>query len=235
MKRRNFLTAIGTLAVGTPFLGAISSCGSETNVFKGHVFPGLGYSFDALEPYIDAMTMEIHYTKHHKAYYDNFMKAADGTEMLTTPLPQIFSKMSSFPAVVRNNGGGLFNHNLFWELMTPTKNEISSILKAAIESDLGSFDDFKKQFGTAARSQFGSGWAWLSVDSTGKLFVSSTPNQDNPLMDVAEKQGTPILGLDVWEHAYYLKYQNLRGDYIDNFWNLVNWKAVEERYKIAKV
>jgi superoxide dismutase, Fe-Mn family len=235
MKRRNFLTAMGTIAVATPFLGAISSCGSETNVFKGHVFPELGYAFDALEPYIDAMTMEIHYTKHHKAYYDNFMKAADGTEMLTTPLPQIFKKMSSLPDVVRNNGGGLFNHNLFWEVMTPTQNEISSVLKAAIESDLGSFDDFKKLFGTAARSQFGSGWAWLSVDSAGKLFVSSTPNHDNPLMDVAEKQGTPILGLDVWEHAYYLKYQNLRGDYVDNFWNLVNWKAVEDRYKMVKV
>jgi Fe-Mn family superoxide dismutase len=155
--------------------------------------------------------------------------------MLTTPLPEIFKKMSSLPVVVRNNGGGFYNHNLFWEVMTPAQDEISSELKSAIENDLGSFDEFKKQFGTAARTQFGSGWAWLSVDNAGKLFVSSTPNQDNPLMDVAEKQGKPILGLDVWEHAYYLKYQNLRGDYVDNFWNLVNWKAVEERYKIAKV
>ena len=235
MKRRNFLAAMGTIAVATPFIGAISSFAFEKNVFKGHVFPELGYAYGALEPYIDALTMEIHYSRHHKAYFDNFMKAAEGTEMLTTPLSEIFKKMSGYPVAVRNNGGGFYNHNLFWEVMTPTQTEISSELKATIEKDLGSFDEFRKQFGTAARSQFGSGWAWLSVDSDGKLFVSSTPNQDNPLMDVAEKQGTPILGLDVWEHAYYLKYQNLRGDYVDNFWNLVNWKAVEDRYKMIKV
>jgi superoxide dismutase, Fe-Mn family len=234
MKRRNFITAMGTIAAATPFIGAISSCASETKVFQGHVFPELGYAYDALEPYIDAMTMEIHYSRHHKAYFDNFMKAAEGTEMLNTPLPAIFSKMSSYPVAVRNNGGGLYNHNLFWEVMSPSPVEISPELKRAIEQDLGSFDEFKKQFGAAARTQFGSGWAWLSVDSAGKLFVSSTPNQDNPLMDVAEKKGTPILGLDVWEHAYYLKYQNLRGDYVDNFWNVVNWKEVENLYTIAK-
>lgn len=235
MKRRNFIAAVGTVAIATPFIGAFSSCASETKAFQGHVFPELGYDFNALEPNIDAMTMEIHYTRHHKAYYDNFMKAADGTEMLSTPLPDIFKTISTQPASVRNNGGGYYNHTLFWQVMTPEKNEISAALKAAIDGDLGSVDEFKKQFGTAARTQFGSGWAWLSVGSDGKLFVSSTPNQDNPLMDVAEKQGTPILGLDVWEHAYYLKYQNLRGDYVDNFWNVVNWKAVEERYNAAKV
>ncbi len=234
MKRRNFIATVGSIAAAAPFIGAITSCASETNVFKGHVFPDLGYSFDALEPYIDAMTMEIHYSRHHKAYFDNFMKAADGTEMVNSPLADIFSKMSTYPVVVRNNGGGFYNHNLFWEIMAPGNREISDEFKTAIENDLGSFDEFKKQFGTAARSQFGSGWAWLSVDSEGKLFVSATPNQDNPLMDVAEKCGTPVLGIDVWEHAYYLKYQNLRGDYIENFWNIINWKAVEDRYKIAK-
>jgi Fe-Mn family superoxide dismutase len=154
--------------------------------------------------------------------------------MLNTPLPAIFSKMSSYSVAVRNNGGGFYNHKLFWEIMTPSPVEISPDLKKAIEQYLGSFDEFKKQFGAAARTQFGSGWAWLSVDNAGKLFVSSTPNQDNPLMDVAEKKGTPILGIDVWEHAYYLKYQNLRGDYIDNFWNVVNWKEVENLYNIAR-
>jgi Fe-Mn family superoxide dismutase len=235
MNRRKFIASVGTLAVATPFIGAISSCASETKVFQGHLFPELGYSFDALEPYIDAMTMEIHYTRHHKAYFDNFMKAAEGTDMLTTPMPEIFSRMSSYPETVRNNGGGYYNHSLFWEIMTPEKSEISPAFKSAIEQDLGSFDEFKKMFGSAARSQFGSGWAWLSVDSNGKLFVSATPNQDNPLMDVAEKKGTPILGIDVWEHAYYLNYQNLRGDYIDNFWNIVNWNAVEERFKKTRV
>ena len=234
MDRRQFIAVAGTVAAAVPLLGTISSCATETRKFQGHVFPELGYSFDALEPYIDALTMEIHYSRHHKAYFDNFMKAAEGTEMLSTPLPEIFSVMSTHSAAVRNNGGGFYNHSLFWEIMAPGEREISAEMKSAIEQDLGSFDEFTSQFGAAARSQFGSGWAWLSVGADGKLFVSSTPNQDNPLMDVAEKRGTPVLGIDVWEHAYYLKYQNLRGDYINNFWNVVNWKAVESRYKIAK-
>lgn len=233
MQRRNFITTLGAAALAVPYLGAISSCASETKVFEGHTFPELGYAFNALEPYIDAMTMEIHYTKHHRAYFDNFMKAADGTEMLKTPMPEIFAKMSSFPVVVRNNGGGYYNHNLFWEILTPQKTEVPKDLKEAITKDFGSFDEFSSQFGAAARTQFGSGWAWLSVDQNGKLFVSSTPNQDNPLMDISEKRGTPVLGLDVWEHAYYLNYQNRRADYIDSFWNIVNWNSVEERYKNA--
>lgn len=234
MNRRNFLTSLGTLAVAAPLAGTMTSFGAEKPAFTGHVFPELGYAYNALEPYIDARTMEIHYSKHHRAYFDNFIKAAQGTDMLNKSLTDIFKKMSTYPAVVRNNAGGFYNHNLFWEIMSPGKIAISSSFRSAIEKDFGSYDEFVKQFGTAARTQFGSGWAWLSVGSDGKLFVSSTPNQDNPLMDVADKHGTPVLGLDVWEHAYYLKYQNLRGDYIDNFWNVVNWKAVEDRYKATK-
>ena len=235
MNRRNFFTSLGTVVVAAPLLSSMKAFGSEMPTFSGHVFPELGYAYNALEPYIDAKTMEIHYSKHHRAYFDNFIKAAQGTDLLNRTLEDIFRTMSSQPAVIRNNAGGFYNHNLFWEIMGPGKIGISSTFKSVIEKDFGSYDEFVKQFGTAARTQFGSGWAWLSVGADGKLFVSSTPNQDNPLMDVAAKQGTPVLGLDVWEHAYYLKYQNLRGDYIDNFWNVVNWKAVEKRYNSLKV
>lgn len=233
MHRRNFILTVGTVAAAVPLMGALSSCASETKVFAGHVFPELGYSFDALEPYIDAMTMEIHYTKHHKAYFDNFMKAADGTDMLKTPMEQIMASISSQSEGVRNNGGGFYNHSLFWESLTPEKVEMSGEFKSAIEKDFGSFEEFSGQFANAAKTRFGSGWAWLSVNSEGKLFVSSTPNQDNPLMDVVEQKGIPILGLDVWEHAYYLHYQNRRAEYVDNFWNIVNWTKVEERYKLS--
>lgn len=148
-------------------------------------------------------------------------------------MEQIFASISKQPVAVRNNGGGFYNHNLFWENMTPQKNDIPAELKAAIEKDLGSFDKFKEAFSKAAMTRFGSGWAWLSVDKNGKLFVSSTPNQDNPLMDVVEERGTPVLALDVWEHAYYLKYQNKRVDYVTNFWNVINWNVVYNRYKAA--
>jgi Fe-Mn family superoxide dismutase len=159
------------------------------------------------------------------------MKAADGTTMIDSPLPEIFDRMSTLPDVIRNNGGGFYNHNLFWEIMTPNGKTISPEFKSIIEKDFGSYNEFEKQFGAAARSQFGSGWAWLSVGNDGKLFVSSTPNQDNPLMDVAGMRGIPVLGIDVWEHAYYLHYQNRRGDYVDNFWKIVDWGVVEGKYK----
>jgi Fe-Mn family superoxide dismutase len=162
------------------------------------------------------------------------MTAAEGTDMLKTPMEQIFANMSKHSATVRNNGGGFYNHNLFWENMTSVKNEIPASLKSAIEKDLGSFDAFKEMFNKAAMTRFGSGWAWLSVDKNGKLFVSSTANQDNPLMDVVEERGTPILGLDVWEHAYYLKYQNKRVDYVTNFWNVINWNVVNKRFEAAR-
>lgn len=229
MKRRNFLSAMGTVVAASPFLGTIASCASETNAFKGHKFPELGYGFDALEPYIDAFTMEVHYTKHHRGYFDKFMKAADGTELLETPMEQIFAGISKLPESIRNNGGGFYNHALFWENMTPSQTEIPADLKSALEKSFGSVDGLKEQFGQAAKTLFGSGWAWLAAGEDGKLFVTTTPNQDNPLMDIAPVKGVPLLGLDVWEHAYYLKYQNRRAEYVDNFWNVVHWEVVKNR------
>lgn len=198
------------------------------------VFQDLPYNYDALEPYIDKMTMEIHHGKHHKAYYDKFMAAAGGTELEGMDLEEIFSTMSKHPAGVRNNGGGFYNHDLFWNIMSKNGGGMpEGELASAIEKDFGSFDKFKELFSDAAANRFGSGWAWLSVKKDKTLCVCSTPNQDNPLMDVADCPGIPIMGLDVWEHAYYLKYQNRRPEYINNFWNVVNWKAVGENYTKA--
>lgn len=193
-------------------------------------FHNLPYAYDALEPFIDKMTMEIHHSKHHKAYYDNMMNAVKGTDMEGKTLEEVFANMSKYPAVVRNNGGGYYNHNLYWEVMKVNGGKPSAKLEAAIVKTFGSMDELKKQFTDAGKTRFGSGWAWLSVDKDGKLFVSSTPNQDNPLMDVADKKGTPILGMDVWEHAYYLKFQNKRPDYTEAFWNVINWEAVSKKY-----
>ncbi len=199
------------------------------------VFEPLPYAYDALEPYIDAQTMEIHYSRHHQAYFNNLTKAVAGTELEGQPLETLFAKMSQLPVAVRNNGGGHWNHALFWKSLSPQGGgQPDGELLAAIEQAFGSFDEFKKQFDAAAVGRFGSGWAWLGVGADGKLFISSTPNQDNPLMDVAEKRGAPLLGLDVWEHAYYLKYQNKRADYIAAFWNVVNWPEVAARFAAAK-
>ena len=199
------------------------------------VFEPLPYATDALEPHIDARTMEIHYGKHHQAYFNNLVKAVAGTELEGQPLEALFAKMSQLPVAVRNNGGGHWNHALFWKSLSPQGGgQPDGELLAAIEKAFGSFDEFKKQFDAAAVGRFGSGWAWLVAGADGKLFVSSTPNQDNPLMDVAEKRGAPLLGLDVWEHAYYLKYQNKRADYIAAFWNVVNWPEVAARFAAAK-
>jgi len=201
---------------------------------QGYTFPELPYAYDALEPYIDAQTMEIHYSKHHRAYFDNFVKAAADNKIENLSLEEIFSSVSAFPAAVRNNGGGYYNHMLFWQVMGPNAGgEPEGDLLNAINKTFGSFDRFKAEFENAAKTQFGSGWAWLAVDTDGKLFVSQTPNQENPLMDVSAKRGKPILCLDVWEHAYYLKYQNRRPDYVSNFWNVVNWNKVAELYKDA--
>lgn len=199
------------------------------------VFDPLPYAYDALEPYIDAQTMEIHYSRHHQAYFNNLVKAVAGTELEGQPLEALFPKMSQLPVAVRNNGGGHWNHALFWKSLSPQGGgQPDGELLAAIEKAFGSFDEFKKQFDAAAVGRFGSGWAWLGVGADGKLFISSTPNQDNPLMDVAEKRGAPLLGLDVWEHAYYLKYQNKRADYIAAFWNVVNWPEIAARFAAAK-
>ena len=199
-----------------------------------HKFAPLPYAYDALEPYIDKMTMEIHYDRHHRAYYKNFMTAIQSSELEKTPMEVIFATISSQPAVIRNNGGGYWNHEFFWNCMKPNGGGMpSGKLAEAINSSFGSFEKFKADFADAGMKRFGSGWAWLAVGNDGKLFITSTANQDNPLMDIAEKRGTPLLALDVWEHAYYLKYQNKRGDYISSFWNVVNWKFVEDQYAKA--
>jgi Fe-Mn family superoxide dismutase len=194
----------------------------------------LPYAYDALEPYIDAMTMEVHYSKHHAAYTTNFNKAVEGPEFERKSELEIFANVSKYPAAVRNNGGGWFNHNLFWQIMGPNKGGVpTNEIGKAIEAEFGSFEKFKELFNNAAATRFGSGWAWLVVVN-GKLVVTSSPNQDNPYMDISEVKGTPVLLLDVWEHAYYLKYQNRRPEYITNFWNVVNWDEVNKLYLAAK-
>lgn len=204
---------------------------STTNKFE---FQALPYSYDALEPYVDKQTVEIHYSKHHKAYYEKFLDAIKGTEMEKLDIVDIFKKISKYPAAVRNNGGGYYNHTFYWEGMKPKGGLLpKGKLLEAITKTFGSFEEFKKQFSEEGKTRFGSGWAWLGIDNKGNLFIYSTPNQDNPLMDVSEKKGIPLLTMDVWEHAYYLKYQNKRPDYIDAFWNIVNWETVAKRYENA--
>lgn len=199
------------------------------------VLPALPYASDALEPHIDKMTMEIHHGKHHQAYVDNLNKALAGTDAANANIDDIIKNISKYPMAVRNNGGGHYNHSLFWSIMSPNGGGApSGELAAAIDKEFSSFDEFKKKFAEAGATRFGSGWAWLCVKADGNLCVCSTPNQDNPMMDIAECPGTPILGMDVWEHAYYLKYQNKRPDYIAAFWNVINWTAVAERFAKAK-
>ena len=192
----------------------------------------LSYDYNALEPHIDARTMEIHYTKHHAGYTSKLNDAVAGTALEGKTIEEILSNVSSASAAVRNNGGGFYNHNLYWAVMGPNGGgEPTGDVASAINSAFGSFSEFKTQFSNAAATRFGSGWAWLVKKGDGSLVVSSTPNQDNPLMDVADVKGTPVLGIDVWEHAYYLKYQNRRPEYIDAFWNVINWEEVANRMK----
>lgn len=240
MQRRNFLLSLGLLSF-SGFTEKISGFATinknerRIDTMGKYELPKLPYEFNALEPYIDAQTMEIHHDKHHGTYVSKLNDAITGTDMEKISLEELLKFVSQRPVAVRNNGGGHYNHSFFWEIMKPNGGgKPSGALNSALESEFGTFEDFKKKFSEAAVTRFGSGWAWLIVGTDGKLKVTSTPNQDNPLMDVVDVQGIPVLGLDVWEHAYYLKYQNRRPEYIDSFWNVVNWEAVSSRYEKAK-
>jgi Fe-Mn family superoxide dismutase len=241
--RRSFLTtsAKATLAV-TAAVAASGSmmeawgapkyiAGSKFNT--GFTQEPLGYAYNALDKAIDAMTMEIHYSKHAAAYAANLNDAAKAEGVDTTkPVEDVLVKISKYSGKMRNNGGGHYNHELFWKSMSASSAEKpSGKLLASIESGFSSFDSFKSQFGDAGKNRFGSGWAWLFIDGDKKLRIGSTPNQDNPLMDISDIKGFPVLGLDVWEHAYYLRYQNKRADYIANWWKVVNWDFVQKRYE----
>jgi len=241
--RRNFIknTATGTAAITFGLAGLESfAAGSNENKINGTVFntsfqqQPLPYKYDALEDIIDAMTMEIHYSKHAATYTKNLNDAAkaEGVDYTKTVEP-VLATISKYTAKMRNNAGGHYNHELFWQSMRPKteKNAPSGALLAAIESSFTSFAAFKEKFGEVAKNRFGSGWAWLYVDANKGLKIGSSPNQDNPLMDISDIKGTPLLGLDVWEHAYYLKYQNKRADYINNWWNVVNWDFVQQRFE----
>ncbi len=195
--------------------------------------PDLSFDYSALEPHIDAKTMEIHHSKHHNAYTNNFNKALEDNAIETESLEKLFMNISRLPIAVKNNGGGYFNHSLFWEVMSPSGGGApQGKILSAIENSFNSFEEFQNLFNQAATTQFGSGWAWLIVDENKNLKVTNTSNQDNPLMDTSAIKGVPILCLDVWEHAYYLKYQNKRPDYINAWWNVVNWQAVERKFEL---
>jgi superoxide dismutase, Fe-Mn family len=199
------------------------------------VLDPLPYANDALEPHFDKMTMEIHHDRHHNTYVTNLNNAVTGSPMEGHSIEDLLKNVSQHPVAVRNNGGGHYNHTLFWKLLSPNAGgQPVGSLAEAINKKFGSFEAFKEEFAKAATTRFGSGWAWLIVDESGELAVTSTPNQDNPLMDVAEKKGKPVLGLDVWEHSYYLKYQNKRPDYISAFWHVANWQEAEKLYQAAK-
>jgi Fe-Mn family superoxide dismutase len=205
---------------------------NESKLSFPYELPKLGYAYDSLEPFIDSLTMEIHHSRHHKTYIDNLNKAVAENAMGRVPLLDLLKNISKHPVVVRNNGGGHFNHSFFWQTLGHSSDsQPTGMLAGAIQEQFGEFEKFKTQFADVAKARFGSGWAWLSLSDKNELFLSSTPNQDNPIMDVAEQRGIPILGLDVWEHAYYLKYMNKRPDYIDAFWNVVNWTEVQKRYE----
>lgn len=248
VSRRKFLShgskatlaiGIGSSFIGTAFLSACSGgeSGSDESLSSklstGFDQTPLAYDFTALEPHIDAMTMEIHYTKHAAAYAKNLGEAAaeEGVDV-SRPLEEVMMNISKYSTKMRNNGGGHYNHELFWKTMSPNGGgSPSGDLAQAINGAFGSFEEFKTKFEDAAKGRFGSGWGWLVLDKDNLLKIGSTPNQDNPLMDISDFQGIPLLGIDVWEHAYYLLYQNRRPDYVSAFWNVVNWPAVSERYE----
>lgn len=231
--RREFLKTASMAAfasLGTSMIMGNATARAAENLVPHtpeFTLPPLPYAYDALEPHIDKMTMEIHHTKHHQAYVTNLNKALSETTLHANSLEEILSKVSGLSPAIRNNGGGHWNHSFFWKLMKPNGGGApAGKVAEAINQAFGSFADFQKQFNEAAMKRFGSGWAWLLVNGDGKLQIASTPNQDNPLMDVSDTKGKPVLGIDVWEHAYYLKYQNKRADYVGAWWNLINWDQV---------
>ncbi|HEX2920433.1 MAG TPA: superoxide dismutase [Bacteroidales bacterium] len=242
MKRRTFVKSAGLFTAAASFSPRMfampeTAGGGVTFAPQGSaiesVFPPLPYSYDALEPYIDARTMEIHYDKHHRAYHTNFLNAIKDTPAAKQTVEEIFASVSKLPDAVRNNGGGYYNHLIFWNNLSKKSGKPSDVLSKEIDKAFGSFDKFKEAFGNAAKTRFGSGWAWLVLKQDKLLAVGSTPNQDSPIMDISSLKGTPLLTLDVWEHAYYLKYQNRRPEYVDAFWNVVNWEEVNRRYEQA--
>jgi superoxide dismutase, Fe-Mn family len=240
MKRRKFIKSVG-LVTAAAYIGTNASAGENGKKLSSGIesnavpeFPPLPFAYNALEPYIDARTMEIHYDKHHRAYYTNFITAIKGTPLESMTLTDIFTGISKQSDAIRNNAGGLYNHTFFWNnLIAPGSAGPSSDLTAALTKTFGSVEKFREAFNTAAKTRFGSGWAWFYMNSDKTLAIGSSPNQDNPLMDISPVKGTPLLALDVWEHAYYLKYQNKRPEYIDAFWNVVNWNEVSNRYQAA--
>jgi Fe-Mn family superoxide dismutase len=239
MERRNFIKNVGlgiaaTYVTGKSLAGNINN---SKNIIMENLnaleFPALPYAYDALEPYIDARTMEIHYDRHHRAYFNNYVNAIKGTVYENIPVEKVFAEVSKAGDAIRNNGGGFYNHVFFWKNLGKGTTAPSDELNKSIVNAFGSFDKFKEALSNSAKTRFGSGWAWLYLTPDKKLAVGSTPNQDNPLMDLSPVKGTPLLTIDVWEHAYYLKYQNKRADYVDAFWNVVNWDEVNKRYKEA--
>jgi Fe-Mn family superoxide dismutase len=245
MDRRKFIYSLG-LASAAMSINKVSGFTNINSINNNNTLrsvnnmakfelPALPYAFDALEPHIDARTMEIYHGKHHGGYVSKLNAAVEGTDAEGKTLEELMKNVSKYSTAVRNNGGGHYNHSLFWTVMGPNKGgQPSGDLADAINKQFGSFDKFKEEFSNAAATRFGSGWAWLIVKEDGSLAVTSTPNQDNPVMDIADVKGTPILGIDVWEHAYYLHYQNRRPDYISAFWNVINWDEVAKRYAEAK-
>lgn len=239
MQRRGFISLVG--------MGALSACipgttktaqktsgnNSSSDSFVGHKFPALPFAYNALEPHIDARTVEIHYDKHHRGYFKKFTNAINGTELERTPMHKIFSSVSEYGDAVRNNGGGYYNHMLYWENLSPSTSKPSARLLSKLVNNFKSLDEFKSEFNSSAKTLFGAGWTWLILNDDRKLQIVSTPNQDNPLMDIAEIRGIPLLTIDIWEHAYYLKYQNRRGEYISNFWDIINWDTVNTRFANA--
>ncbi len=239
MNKRTFLKTIAFTTAGISAYGLTSKLDAATKTrrrgkWNGEfILPKLPYDYDALEPYIDAQTMELHHSKHHASYTRNFNAAVEELGLKGKTGIEIISEVSKYPDSIRNNGGGFMNHSLFWKMLTPANGSMpQGDLLDALKENFGSVDSFKSAFGAAAGSLFGSGWAWL-IAADGKLKITSTANQDSPLMDIAEEKGYPLLCIDVWEHAYYLKYQNRRSEYIEAFWNVVNWDFVSQRFTQA--